>query len=142
MANTAVKTFASPNRLSYILTGDGTVAGPTLANAALLADMVDGPLKDAWNSTYANQAAMRLALLGGKIDNGGAPAGVDLGGGCYAIIQLLVSPVDTTAQVNQCQVDVDVDAVTATKAEINISMSDTTGQIAMLHIMREHSSVR
>lgn len=128
MANTATLQSASPNHITYLLTGDGTVAGPTIANATLLADMVDGPLKDAWNATYATQAAMRTALLGG-------------GAKCCASIQLMVTPVDTTAQANQVVADVDVDAVTATKAELNISMSDTTGQLAMLTLTHWHSIV-
>lgn len=126
MANTATKVSSSPNHLTYRLDGDGTVAGPTIANATLLADMEAGPLRDAWNSTYANQAAMRTALLGG-------------GANCEVSIQLAVTPVDTTAQTNQIVADVDVDAVTATKAELNVSMSDTTGQIAFLHIKHRHS---
>ena len=130
MANTAVKVSASPNHLTYILTGDGTQVGPTIANATILADMyVGGPLWGAWNATYANQAAMRTALLG-------------MGAFCKVTVQLVTSGVDVTAERNQITVDVDVDAVTATKAEINIAMSDTTGQIAYLHIERVHSSIQ
>lgn len=129
MANTATKVAATPNRLTYLLTGDGTVAGPTIDNATILADMVAGPLKNAWNATYANQAAMRTALLGG-------------GANCRAAIQLMATGVDVTAQVNQVVVDVDTDAVSVTKAEINVGMSDTTGQLAMLHLMHEHSAIR
>ncbi len=136
MANTATKVHASPNRLTYRLVGDGTVAGPTLANATLLADMVDGPLKDLWSLNFADQATMRNRLLGG------AQSGVlaDSAGG-MAIVQLVVAVNDVTAQENQIAVDVDTDAVTATKAEINISMSDTTGQVAFLHILHQHSSI-
>jgi hypothetical protein len=129
MANTATKVSASPNYLTYLLTGDGTVAGPTIANATILADMEDGPLKDAWKLAYANQAAMRVALLGGGAD-------------CRMAIQLVATGVDVTAQVNQPVADVDVDAVSATKAEINIGMSDTTGQLAYLHISHAHSIVQ
>ena len=130
MANTATKVSASPNHLTYLLTGDGTVAGPTIANATLLADMVYGPLRDAWNAALTTQAAMRNQLLGGL-----AP------GSCDIHIQLVSSPVDTTAQVNQPFADVDTDAVTITKAELNISMSDTTGQLAYLHIRHRHSII-
>lgn len=128
MANTATKVTATQNHLVYLLTGDGTVAGPTIASATLLADMVDGPLKTAWQDTYADQAAMRTALLG-------------MGAGCRILVSLRTTPVDTTAQANQVVVDVDVDAVTATRAEINVSMSDTTGQVAYLHIEHLHSIV-
>jgi len=131
MANTAAKVSASPNHLTYLLTGGGTggggeEVGPTVANATILADMVPGPLRDAWNATYADQAAMRTALLGGGAD-------------CHVEVQLAVAVNDTTAELNQVSVDVDVDAVTATKAEINISMSFTTGQLAYLHIKHRHS---
>lgn len=134
MANTAVKASAGPCHLSYELTGDGTVAGPTVANATLLADMHNGgPLFDAWNSTFANQAAMRTALLGGA-------GGVNRQG-CYCNLQMAVTVTDTNAEVNQACADVDTDAVTATKAELNISMSDTTGQIAFLTLIAFHSIV-
>ena len=128
MANTATKASASPNRLTYQLAGDGTQVGPTIASATLLADMVPGPLKDAWTAAYASQAAMRTALLGG-------------GAGCKVSVQLAVAVSDVTAEENQISVDVDADAVTATRAEINIGMSDTTGQIAFLHIEHIHSLV-
>ena len=120
MVNTAVKASASKNHLSYLLTGDGTVVGPTIANATILADMTNqGPLFNAWNATYANQAAMRTALMGG-------------GAACNMSLIMMVTVADTTAQINQPSVDVDTDAITATKAEINITMSDTTGTIGML----------
>lgn len=134
MANTATKVSATPNRLSYLLTGDGTVAGPTIANATILADCVSGPLREAWNQVLTTQAAMRAALLGGL--NG--PAGL----GCFAIIQLVVAVADTTAQVNQACADVDTDAVSTTKAEINVGMSDTTGTLAYLHLVHLHSVVQ
>ncbi len=134
MVNTAVKVSASPNHLTYILTGDGTQLGPTIANSVIVADMVQGPLRDAWFAVLTTQAAMRNALLGGL--SAGPVLG---GGGCYAIVQLLASGKDVTAEINQITVDVDTDAVTITKAEINIAMSDTTGQIAMLHLMHMHS---
>lgn len=134
MANTATKASAGPCHLTYELAGDGTVAGPTIANATLLADMHNGgPLHDAWNSTFANQAAMRTALLGGA---GGANRQ-----GCICVLQMAVTVADTTAQVNQACADVDVDAVTATKAELNISMSDTTGTIGFLTLQAYHSIV-
>jgi len=129
MANTAVKASASLNHLSYLLTGDGTQVGPTVANATILADMVPGPLRDAWNATYADQAAMRTALLGGGAD-------------CEISVQLVVAVADVTATENQISVDVDVDAVTVTKAEINLGMSDATGQLAYLHIRHRHSIIQ
>ncbi len=131
MANTAVKVSASPNHLTYILTGDGTVIGPTIANATLLADMVPGPLRDAWNRVLTTQAAMRSALLGG-LPGKGCQGGT-------AKLQLAVTGTDTTAQKSLPTADVDTDAVTVTKAEVNIGMSDTTGQIAFLTLQCDHS---
>lgn len=125
MANTATKKFAGPHRLVYELVGDGTVVGPTIANATLLADMVAGPLKDLYNAAYANQAAMRAALLYGN------PARIG--------IQMQVTVNDVTAEKNQASADTDTDAVTATKPEINIAMSDTTGQVAVLTLEYVHS---
>ncbi len=128
MANTATLVSSSPNHITYLLTGDGTVIGPTITNATLLADMAPGPLRDAWNLVLTTQAAMRTALLGG-------------GEGCVASLQLVATGTDTTAQVSQPVVDVDTDAVTITKAEINIGMSDTTGQLAYLTLEHWHSIV-
>jgi hypothetical protein len=119
---------STPYRVVYLLEGDGTVAGPTIANATLLADMVDGPLQDVFNATYANQAAMRTACLTS------AP--------CRVIVQLRATGNDITAERNQITVDVDVDAVTATKPEVNITMSDTTGQFAYLTIECLHSIIK
>ncbi len=128
-ANTATKTASSPCHCTFVLTGNGDVAGPTIDNAAILAAMVPGPLKAAWSKTYASQAAMRTALLGG-------------GEQCTASIQLAATGNDVTAETNQVVADVDVDAVTPTKAEINIGMSDTTGQLAYLTLTYQHSMVK
>lgn len=129
MPNTAVVQSASSNHVTFLLTGDGTAVGPTLTNAQILAAMEDGPLKDAWNATHADQAAMRLALLAG-------------GDNCEANIQMVATGADITAEVNQVVCDVDADAVTATKAEINLGMSDTTGQLAYLTLKHRHSMVQ
>ena len=126
MVNTAVLQSSSPNHATYLLTGDGTVPGPTIPSATLLTDMEPGPLRNAFASIHGNQAAMRTALLGGGAD-------------CEANVQMLVAVVDITVEANQVSVDVDVDAVTAALPEVNISMSDTTGQIAMLSLKHRHS---
>ena len=129
MANPApVLLTATPYRVVYLLEGDGTVVGPTITNATLLADMVAGPLKDVYNATYAGQATMRTACLTS------AP--------CRAIVQLRATGNDVTAEKNQITVDVDVDAVTATKPEVNITMSDTTGQFAYLTLEHLHSIIK
>ena len=137
MVNTAVKVSASPNHLTYILTGDGTVAGPIITQALLMADMVEGPLKRAWSQVLTTQAAMRAKLLGGD-GAGTAPNS----GFCEAEIQLMATGTDTTGQVTQVVADVDTDAVSTTKAEINIGMGDTAGQIAMLHLRHRHTIVQ
>lgn len=119
MANTAVKQFATPYALCYLLTGDGTVTGPTIPSATLLADMVDGPLKDAWSvTTYTGEAGRRVALVGGNP--------------CVINVRSLSNPVQTTAEQNLISVGVDADAVTANLTEVNVVMSDTTGQVAMM----------
>ncbi len=129
MANTATFVSATPNRCTYLLTGDGTVVGPTLTNATILGNMVPGPLKTAWNTVWTTQAAMRTALLG-------------RGAGCSISLQLVATGVDVTAEVDQVVADVDTDAVSTTKAEINIGMSDTTGQLAYMHLLCDHSVTR
>ena len=131
MANTATAKSATPNRLTFELAGDGTVVGPTITNAQLLAAMVAGPLKDAFNATYVTdgtsvQSQMRKNLIYGV-------PGTD-SRGCRMFLTPLVTVADTTAQVNQPSVDVDTDATTATKPEINITMSDTTGTLYALVI--------
>lgn len=128
MANTAALQTATPYRVVYLLTGDGTVAGPTLDSALLLADMVAGPLKDVFSASYNNQAAMRTACLASQ------PA--------RAIVQMRATVNDVTAEKNQVSVDVDVDAVTATRPEVNITMSDTTGQVAYLTLEVLHSIIK
>ena len=118
MANTAVLQYASRNRLVYLLTGDGTVVGPTITSAILIADSAPGPLRDILSAAYLNQGAMRIACLNCQP--------------CRVITQLMATGVDVTAESNQITVDVDVDAATPTRPEINITMSDTTGQIAVM----------
>lgn len=127
MANTATKVASSPYSITYTLAGDGTVIGPTIASATLIADSEAGPLRDLLSASYATQALMRDAL-------------------CYGDPGILVMEprtvvVWTTAQVNQASVDVDVDAITATRPEINVTMSDTTGQVVLLHVRYFQSAV-
>jgi microcystin degradation protein MlrC len=128
VANAPTIKTATPYRLVVSMAGDGTVAGPTLDNAAIVAALPAGPLKDTFSAVYADQAAMRAALLYGN------PVQM------FITMQTTVN--DTTAQVNQCAVDVDTDAVSPTKPEINFAMSDTTGQVAILTVQYNHSLVR
>ena len=132
MVNTAVKASAGPNHLTFLLTGDGTAA-LVIANSTIVAAMVPGPLKDAWalRVVGVTQAQLRAQLLGALTPRF-----------CEARILLLVTPVDTTAQINKVTVDVDVDAVTASSAEINLGMSATTGQIAYLTLEHRHTIVQ
>lgn len=120
MANTPVKVTASPYRLVYRITGDGTVAGPTIASSQLIADSAEGPLQDLLKASYANQAAMRVAFMESN------PGRIN--------VRYQTTPVQTTAEQNLAFADVDVDAVTATRPEVNVTMSDTTGQIILLEI--------
>jgi hypothetical protein len=120
MANTATLRIQTPHRLVYELAGDGTVVGPTIASATLIADSAPGPLRDALSASYSTQALMRNAMLHGSP--------------CTMRVVLQTTVNDVTAERNQVGIDVDVDAVTATRPEINIVMSDTTGQLATLMI--------
>jgi hypothetical protein len=128
MPNTATLLTSTPYRLVYLLTGDGTVAGPTIASATLIADAVAGPLEDLLSATYANQAAMRFAFLTSN------PARCN--------ITYLSTPTQVTAEQNLIVVDVDVDAITAARPEINIGMSDTTGQVGYLEIEYLQTTIR
>ena len=121
MANTAAKVHATAYRLVYRVTGDGTVTGPTIASATLIADAsIEGPLQDALKASYANQAAMRAAFMESN------PGRIN--------VRIQTTPVQTTAEQNIPFADVDVDAITATRPELNITMSDTTGQIIIVEI--------
>ncbi|MDP2310922.1 MAG: hypothetical protein Q8P18_33190 [Pseudomonadota bacterium] len=128
MANTATKKAATPYRLVYELVGDGTVVGPTITSAIMIADCAAGPLKDLLSASYASQALMRTSFLYGT------PAEM------RTQVQIAVN--DVTAEKNQISIDVDADAVTATRPEINVAMSDTTGQTAILVIEYIHSIIR
>jgi len=127
-ANVAVLMNRGPNHATYRLTGDGTVAGPTRASATILAELAAGPLLDLFTAAYADQAAMRTALLEGN-------PGI-------CLVQMRATVNDVTAEVNQVSVDVDVDAVTATRPELNFTMSDTTGQVAYFTFLHLHSVIR
>jgi len=104
---------ATPTRLTLKVTGDGTVA-ILCASADLLAAMDSGPLKTLWNHEWGTQAAMRVALLETR--------------GRVSIRPRTVVAV-TTAEICGYSADVDADAATATKAELNLQMSDTTGDV-------------
>jgi hypothetical protein len=111
MAAAWTKKNSTPNRLLYLVVGDGTVAA-TRTSAQMLADADAGPLKDLLNATYADQAAMRAALLEAHVR--------------VTVRPRLVSGVATTT-VGGYSADVDTDAVTPTKPEVNVQMNDTTG---------------
>ncbi len=120
MANTAAAVGTSTScRAVFELTGDGTVAGPTIANSVILAGMAAGPLKTLWSTVHGDQAAMRAALFAGR---------------GRMFITYRTSPAQVTTEDNLIEIDVDVDAVTASLPEINVSMSDTTGQVGYLQI--------
>lgn len=127
MAATRTKLTSTPNLLAYVIVGDGTVGPLVIASATLIADASDGPLKDALSATYADQGAMRVAFFGNP---------------CMISLIRRKGPVDTTGQANQSNVDVDVDAVTATRPEVNVEMSDTTGDEVYVILEHRHSLVR
>ena len=120
MGNSAALVTSTPYRLVYRVTGDGTVAGPTIPSTQLIAESVDGPLQDLLKASYANQAAMRVAFMESN------PGRIT--------VRYQTTPVQTTAEQNLCFADVDVDATTATRPALNITMSDTTGQIALVEM--------
>lgn len=129
MANTITKIQATAHRLVLKIDGDGTVA-TVLANATILAYWAAadrGPLYDLFNATYANQADMRTALFDGTVRWG-------------TVFRTQVAQV--TAEKNLTAFDVDTDAVTATKPEINFESPDTTGSVAYVYIEYVHSIVR
>jgi hypothetical protein len=131
MANTIALVGASKNHLVYLLTGDGTVIGPTRTNAEILADFGTnlGPLYDLFNAAYASQAAMRVALFGT---------------GARMFMQVRVSSTEVNGQITQPVVDVDTDAVSPTKPEINCGMSASNApgsQIVYLYVEHIHSVV-
>jgi hypothetical protein len=133
MVATATKIAAGPHHLSYMLVGDGEVGPLTIANATILADMVPGPLREAWNSVLTTQAVMRSALLGGLRSVSACPPG------CRIHLLLLTAVKDTTAEINQPAIDVDTDATTITKAEINVFMGDTADQVAIMTLHHDWS---
>lgn len=112
MGATVTVKKATRSRLTLLVAGDGT-ATHIITQAVLAAAMVDGPLKTQWTKVHTTQAAMRAALLEEK---------------GRIVIRARTQVADTTAQVNQPAADVDTDAVSTTKAEINLQLSDTTGQ--------------
>jgi len=113
MAATVTVKKATRSRLTLLVQGDGT-ATHIITQAVLAAAMTKaGPLKDQWTKVHTTQAAMRTALLEEK---------------GRIVIRARTQVADTTAQVNQPAADVDTDAVSTTKAEINLQLSDTTGQ--------------
>tara|TARA_Y100000034_G_C6897183_1_gene413926 strand:+ start:1068 stop:1454 length:387 start_codon:yes stop_codon:yes gene_type:complete len=128
MANTIAHLNSSANHSTWLFTGDGTVVSPALASATIIAAMVDGPLKDLFSASYANQAAMRTAVIEGN----------------PGIVTTVVRATgnDVTNEKNRFVLDVDVDAVTAARPEVNTNMSDTTGQIVVVTFHYLHSATR
>lgn len=124
MPTTFTKKHAGKHRLVYLAEGDGTVGPATRTNAELLADMEAGPLKDAFNATYANQAAMRAALLEQNV---------------RVNIRKRAVVAGVTAEVSDWAADVDTDAATPTKAELNVTAPDQNGGACYIEIEYIHS---
>ena len=118
-APTITAVTKTANRCVFKVVADNTGTAGLIASSVILAAMAPGPLKDAWTKAYANQAAMRTALEGGNCKLTWAP---------YTGLALV-------------QPDVDVDAVTATRAEINITISAATVE-GYLEIEHAHTFVR
>ncbi len=128
MAVTAAKTSATPNRLSYLATQDGAAGvALVLASATLIADAAFGPLRNALSASYANQAAMRAVFVGGNVE--------------ITINPRLAAAAGGATEEGSWTSDVDVDAVTATRPEINIGAPATAGT-ALIVIRHTHSLVR
>ena len=128
MANTIAHLNSSPNHSTWLFTGDGTVASPALPNATIVAAMVDGPLKELFRAPYVNQAAMRTAVIEGNP------------GMVTTVVRATGN--DITAEKNRFTLDVDVDAVSPTRPEVNTTMSDTTGMIVVVTFTYIHSVVQ
>lgn len=118
MAAAFTKVLATPTRLRYKVVGDGTV-GATRTYAELIADMADGPLKTLWAASVGTQAQLQAALLEAN---------------CRIFFQPRTIVATTGDTVAGYAADVDTDAVTTTKAEVNIQMNDTTGDTVYLEI--------
>jgi hypothetical protein len=117
---------SSPNRLVYLITGDGAATSLTIDSAALITDAVAGPLEDLLSASYANQAAMRSVFGGGNVE---------------LLVQVRAA---TNSNIVSAQVDVDVDAVTAARPEVNLTFvaAPANGDTAYLVIENKHSIVQ
>ena len=134
MAITKTLTKSSPNRLVYLITGDGAAATLTIDSAALITDasaglpsaLSEGPLKSLLSASYANQAAMRSVFGGGNVE---------------LLVQVRSA---VNSNIVSAQVDVDVDAVTATRPEVNLTFiaAPANGDTAYLVIENKHSVVQ
>jgi hypothetical protein len=117
---TITKTKATANRLVYLVVGDGEDAAGLIDSVTLLADAAPGPLRNALKASYATQAAMRAVFGGGNVP---LECNHRTGTGSFAA-------------------DVDVDAITATRPEVNI-VSPVDGTDAMyLVIEHKHTFIR
>jgi hypothetical protein len=67
VANTATLKSVTPNRLTYLISGDGSSTSLVLASATLLAAALAGPLKNILSGSYGSQAAMRTAMTEGPV---------------------------------------------------------------------------
>lgn len=123
MANTFTLVANSPNRLAYLLTGDGTVVGPTFSSAQLLGDCPPGPLRRFLDTPLTPSGT-----------NDDARAKMLTGLPVKVSTQLVATPVDTTAESNQVVTSPTTDGGAGNRPSIVCGMSDTTGQVAMLVI--------
>lgn len=121
MAITATLVKSDPYKLTYQLLGDAAATTLVLANALLQTDAKQGSVKNALNQTYANQAAMRQVFGQGAV-------------------KFTIRSRDGGAGWGTAGIDVDVDAVTATKPKINLVASTApAATVAYLDIEFQHS---
>jgi hypothetical protein len=131
MAVTVALEKSTPHMLMYSLTQDGAAGtAATIAGATLIADAVAGPLRELVEApnqgAVVDQAAARRALMGD---------GADVEDAHCAVTAILRSGTMTVA------VDADVDGVTTTLAELNITCG-AAASVAYLMLHFQHSIVR
>lgn len=137
MAVTALLIRSTPGELMYQITHDGAAGDTlTLANATLVADAANGPLKDLLNAVLpaADQANARAKFLGQGVATGGTQ------GLWEPAAEVDFLPPRAAAMANVPAVDADLDAITATKGEYNLTLA-AAALVCFMRIKYKHSIV-
>lgn len=138
MAVTALLIRSTPGELLYQITHDGAAGDTlTLANATLVADAANGPLKDkVLNAVLpaANQANARSQFLGQGVSTGATQ------GLWQNAAEVDFLPPRAAAMASVPAVDADQDAVTPTKGEYNLTLA-AAALICFMRIRYKHSIV-